>query len=96
MRLTTMSWLNTESPCGRPAPVCANWSRLVSETITGLLGLVMSMMSTSGSSMSSTSTTNTLPVSFPEASFCFQAKAECVWLAFVCGVPPLCEPSLFV
>ena len=57
MCLTTMSWLNTASPCGRVGPVWANWSRFVSETIFGLLGLVMFMMSTSGSSRSSTSTT---------------------------------------
>ena len=96
MRLTIMSWLKTESPCGRPGPICANWARFVSETIFGLEGLVMSRMSTSGSSRPSTRTTNTLPVSLPAASFCFQANAECVWFARVCGTPLLWVPSFLV
>ena len=77
-------------------PVWANWSRFVSETSFGLLGLLMSRMSTSSSSRSSTSTTNTLPVFSPCASRCAQAKAECVWFAFVCGTPPLWVPFRLV
>ncbi len=91
IRFTTMSWEKTASPCGRPAPDCAVDWRSHSATLTGLLGLVMSRMSMSLSSRSSTSTTYQRPFSW----LC-HAKAECVWFAFVCGLPLVCAPEAFV
>ena len=91
IRFTTMSWLKTASPCGRPG---ADLRGRLQVPLGDLdrLGRVGDVEDVDVLELLEVVDQHDVPAAVAWLS---HAKAECVWLALVCGLPLVCAPEAF-